>query len=132
MQTLVKAAQQNLGIDQNQAMQFILKFGLYPDRLEGQIYKSIEPTLEQFIMELTKTIKFFQTRYPSVPIQTAILTGYGVSVPAFNDFVSTKTGLQAIAGNPWQRVHAGGDLQQTLLQLAPKFAVAVGLAERNS
>ncbi len=129
MQTLVKAAQQNLSIDQNQAMQFILKFGLYPDRLEGQIYKSLEPTLEQFVLELTKTIKFFQTRYPSLPIQNAVLTGYGVSVPAFNDFVSTKTGLQVVAGNPWQRVRAGGD-QQTLLQLAPRFAVAVGLAER--
>lgn len=130
MQTLVKAAQQNLSIDQNQAMQFILKFGLYPDRLEGQIYKSLEPTLEQFVLELTKTIKFFQTRYPSLPIQNAVLTGYGVSVPAFNDFVSTKTGLQVVAGNPWQRVRASGD-QQTLLQLAPKFAVAVGLAERT-
>lgn len=130
MQTLIKAAQQNLSVDQNQAMQFILKFGLYPDRLEGQIFRALEPTLEQFIMELTKTIKFFQTRYPSVPIQNAVLSGYGVSVPAFNEYVSSKTGLQTVAGNPWQRVHANADQQQSLLQLAPRFAVAVGLAER--
>lgn len=131
MQTLIKAAQQNLNIDQNQATQFILKFGLHPDRLEGQIFKALDATLEQFVAEVTKTIKFFQTRYATVPLQTAVLSGYAVGIPAFNDYVSSKTGLTMSVGNPWQQVRFGSDQQQNLLQLAPRFAVAVGLAERT-
>lgn len=131
MQTLVKAAQQNLNVDENQATQFILKFGLYPDRLEGQIFKALDTTLDQFVAELNKTIKFFQTRYGNIPLQTAVLSGYGVSIPAFNDYVSSKTGLSMATGNPWQQVRFSASDQQTLLQMAPKFAVAVGLAERT-
>lgn len=131
MQTLVKAAQQNLNVDENQATQFILKFGLYPDRLEGQIYKALDNTLDQFVAELTKSIKFFQTRYSNIPLQTAMLSGYGVSIPAFNDYVSSKTGLTMTTGNPWQQVKYSQNDQQNLLQMAPKFAVAVGLAERE-
>lgn len=131
MQTLVKAAQQNLNIDENQATQFILKFGLYPDRLEGQIFKALDTTLDQFVTEINKTIKFFQTRYANIPLQQAVLTGYAVAIPAFNDYVSSKTGLAMTTGNPWQQVRFSADQQQNLLQMAPKFSVAVGLAERT-
>ncbi len=132
MQTLIKSTEQNLNIDANQASQFILKFGLYPDRLEGQIYKALEGTLEQFVAEVNKTVKFFQTRYPSMPISQCILSGYAVSIPAFNEYMTSKTSLPMIVGNPWQQVHFGPEQSQNLLQLAPKFAVAVGLAERNA
>lgn len=131
MTTLVKAAQQNLNIDESQATQFILKFGLYPDRLEGQIYKALESTLESFTGEVTKTTKFFQTRYPNVPLQSAVMTGHSVAIPAFGDYVTSKTGLSMVVGNPWQQVHFSADQQQNLMQWAPKFAVAIGLAQRT-
>jgi type IV pilus assembly protein PilM len=131
MQSLVKAAQQNLNVDENQATQFIMKFGLYPDRLEGQVYKALDNILDQFVAEVTKSIKFFQTRYGNIPLQSVIFTGYGVSIPAFNEYVGSKTGLNVTTGNPWQRVNYSQKDQQTLLQMAPKFAVAVGLAERE-
>jgi type IV pilus assembly protein PilM len=131
MQTLVKAAMQNLNIDTPQAMQFILKFGLYPDRLEGQILKSLDATLEQFAAEVTKSAKFFQSRYPNVPISSIILSGYALTIPAFGEYLSTKTGLATMAGNAWGNVHYSNDLRDTLQQLAPQFGVVVGLAERT-
>lgn len=131
MQTLVKVAQQNLTIDVNQATQFILKFGLYPDRLEGQILKSLDATLEQFVAEITKSAKFFQSRYPNVPVSSVILSGYTLSIPAFGEYVATKAGLPTIAGNAWGNVHFGAELRDKLMQIAPQFAVVVGLAERT-
>lgn len=131
MQTLIKAAQQNLNIDQEQATQFILKFGLHEDRLEGQVYKALDATLDQLISEVTKTVKFFQTRYPSVPLITSVLTGQAASIPAFDNYLSSKTGIGTSAGNPWQHIHFAADQQQNLQQMAPKFSVAVGLAERT-
>lgn len=131
MQTLVKAAMQNLNVDANQATQFIMKFGLYPDRLEGQILKSLDPTLEQFTSEVTKSAKFFQSRYPNVPLASTILSGYTLSIPAFGEYIATKTGIPAVAGNAWGNVGYSGGLRDQLAQIAPQFAVAVGLAERT-
>ena len=131
MQTLVKIAQQNLTIDANQATQFIMKFGLYPDRLEGQILKSLDATLEQFVAEITKSAKFFQSRYPNVPISSVILSGYTLSIPAFGEYIATKANLPTAAGNAWGNVHFSPELRDKLMQVAPQFAVAVGLAERT-
>ncbi|HSW81222.1 MAG TPA: type IV pilus assembly protein PilM [Candidatus Saccharimonas sp.] len=131
MQTLIKAAMQNLNIDAGQAQQFILKFGLYPDRLEGQILKSLDTTLEQFAAEVTKSAKFFQSRYPNIPINSVVLSGYALTIPAFGEYVGTKTGLATAAGNPWGNVRFGNEVHDALQQLAPQFAVAVGLAERT-
>lgn len=131
MQTLVKAAMQNLNIDANQATQFILKFGLYPDRLEGQILKSLDATLEQFVAEVTKSAKFFQSRYPNVPLSSVILSGYTLSIPAFGEYIATKTGLPVVGGNAWGNVRYSSALQDQLQQIGPHFGVAVGLAERT-
>lgn len=131
MQTLVKAAVQNLNVQENQATQFILKFGLHPDRLEGQIVRSLEATLEQFAVEVTKSIKFFQTRYPSAQIGTLVLSGFGVSIPAFSEYISSKAGFPAQAGNPWAAVRVSKADQDKMQQVAPQFAVAIGLAQRK-
>lgn len=46
LQSLIKAVVQNLNVQEDQAKQFILKFGLAPDRLEGQVLRSLEGTLD--------------------------------------------------------------------------------------
>lgn len=130
-QTLLKAAEQNLNIDENQANQFLLKFGLYPDRLEGQILKALDATLEQFVAEVSKSVKFFQSRYPNVALSSIVLSGYTLSIPAFGEYIAGKTSIQTVAGNAWSNVRFSGGVQDTLMQLAPQFAVAVGLAERT-
>ncbi len=131
MQSLVKAAMQNLNIQENQASQFILKFGVYPDRLEGQIVRALEANLEQFSVEITKSIKFFQTKYPSAPLNTLVLSGYGITIPAFADYIGSKTGVPAQAGNPWNKVSMSTSDRDKLQQVAAQFAVAIGLAQRG-
>lgn len=130
-ETLIKAAVQNLNIDANQANQFILKFGLHADRLEGQILKALDTTLEQFVVEINKSIKFFQSRYPNTPIDSVILSGYTLSIPAFGEYIAGKTTMHTVAGNAWTNVHYDTSIRDNLMQIAPQFAVAAGLAERS-
>lgn len=130
VQSLIKAAVQNLNVQEDQARQFILKFGLAPDRLEGQVYRAIEGTLENFATELTKSIKFFQTRYPNTPVGGILLAGYGSVVPGFAEYVSSKTGVTSSMANPWQRVRVTQADQQQLTTVASEFASAIGLAQR--
>lgn len=132
IQSFVKAAVQNLNVQDDQARQFILKFGLAPDRLEGQVYHAVEGVLDNFASELTKSIKFFQTRYPNTPVGGIFLSGYGMTIPKFSDYVTAKTGVQSQAANPWQKVHVNQTDQQQLASIATEYATAVGLAQREN
>jgi len=130
--SLVKAAVQNLNVQEDQARQFIVKFGLAPDRLEGQVYRAVESVLEGFAAELVKSIKFFQTRYPNTPVGGIFLSGYASVVPKFGDYVTAKTGVASAPSNPWQKVKISQGDQQQLSEISTEFAVAVGLAERRN
>jgi len=131
LSTLVKAAVQNLNVKDEQARQFILKFGLAPDRLEGQVYRSLESTLENFSTELMKSVKFFQTRYPNIPVGGILLSGYATTIPRLAEYVSSKSGIQASSANPWQKVKVPQSDQQQLTPIMNEFSTVVGLAQRN-
>ncbi len=129
--SLVKAAVQNLNVQDDQARQFILKFGLAPDRLEGQVFRALETVLEGFVAELTKSIKFFQTRYPNTPVGGVLLSGFASQIPQFGDYVAAKTSVKAETANPWHKVQVQQADQQRLGVTASEFATAVGLAQRS-
>jgi type IV pilus assembly protein PilM len=130
MQSLVKVAAQNLNVQPQQAAQFVTKFGLQPDKLEGQIVRALETTVDQFIVEITKSVKFFQTRYQGVPISSLVVSNYGATIPGFREFIAEKVGIPAEVGNPWQRVRVSAADQAKLQPLSAQFAVAIGLAQR--
>lgn len=130
--SLVKAAVQNLNVQEDQARQFIVKFGLAPDRLEGQVFRAVESVLEGFAAELTKSIKFFQTRYPNTPVGGILLSGYASVIPKFGEYVTAKTGVASAQANPWQKVRVQQTDQQQLTAIATEFATAVGLAQRSN
>lgn len=132
LQSLVKAAVQNLNVQEDQARQFILKFGLAPDRLEGQVFRALEGTLEGFVAELTKSIKFFQTRYPNTPVGGVFIAGYASAIPKFGDYLAAKTQIAATPANPWQRVRVSPTDQQQLAAIATEFSTVVGLAQRSN
>jgi len=132
LKTLIKAAVQNLNVQEDQARQFILKFGLTPDRLDGQVYRSIESILDNFSTELIKSVKFFQTRYPNVVVGGILLSGFSAVVPQFGAYVTAKTTIASSVANPWQKVHVAQTDQQQLGPIAFEFATVIGLAQRKS
>lgn len=129
--TLVHAAVQNLNIQEDQARQFILKFGLAPDKLEGQVVHALESTLDGFVSDLSKSIKFFQTRYPTIQVGNILLSGYASTVPQLDQYIANKIGISAVAADPWQKVTISSRDQQ-LAAVASEFSVAVGLAQRGN
>lgn len=131
LSTLVHSAVQNLNIQEDQARQFILKFGLAPDKLEGQVMTALENTLEGFASDLSKSVKFFQTRYPSIKVGTILLSGYASTVPQIDQYIASKVGIQTAAANPWQSVAAPTNDEQ-FAAVSSEFAVAVGLAQREN
>lgn len=132
LNSLIKAAVQNLNIKEDQAEQFILKFGLAQDKLEGQVYRAVENTLDSFTQEINKSIKFFSNKYPSSQIAAITLSGFAGAIPQFGEFVSQKTGVQVLHGDPFNGVKIPAKFKQVIQDHGNEFAVALGLAKRSS
>jgi len=129
--TIVKSAAQNLNIDEAQAKQFVFKFGLGQDKLEGQIYHTIIGTIDILVMEIEKSIKFFQARYPAKKLERIIVTGSASTLPEFPLYIANKFGINVEIGNAWRNVSFPADRQNELLGVSNQFCVAAGLAERD-
>jgi type IV pilus assembly protein PilM len=131
VQAIVNAATQNLGVERQQAEQFVFKFGLSKDKLEGQVFSAIISTVDLLIAEIEKSIKFFNTRYGDVKIDRIIVTGGASALPEFPLYIANKFGMGVEIGNSWRNVAFPPQRQNELLTVSNHFGVAVGLAERQ-
>lgn len=127
---IVRSASQNLNIDDKQAQQFVYKFGMGKDKLEGQIYNAILGTVDLLVNDVDKSIKFFQGRYPTVKLERIIVTGGASILPEFPLYLANKFGVNVEIGNAWRNVAFPADRQNELLAVSNHFAVAAGLGER--
>jgi type IV pilus assembly protein PilM len=129
---LIKAVTNGLSIREDQAKQFILKFGLDQTQIEGQVMKILDTHLDTFASELGKSIRFFQTKYINGKVGGIVLSGYAGMIPLFAEFIESKLNIPTAQGNPWQFVRTTADQQQALMPVASEFAVAIGLSERSN
>jgi type IV pilus assembly protein PilM len=129
-EAIVRAAAQNLNIDDKQARQFVFKFGLGRDKLEGRIYEAISSTVDVLTSEIDKSIKFFQSRYVDSPVTRIVVTGGASALPEFPLYLANKFGIEVEIGNAWRNVSFSPDRQNELLAVSNHFGVAAGLAER--
>lgn len=130
LDAIIRSAQQNLNVDDKQAQQFVYKFGVSKEKLEGQVYQAIIGTIDLLASEIDKSIKFFMTRYPEAKIERLIVTGGASTIPEFPLYLANKFGLNVEIGNAWRNVAFSADRQNELLAISNQFSVAVGLAER--
>ncbi len=129
--SFVKAAVQNLNVQEDQARQFILKFGLATDRLDGQVYRALESSLDGYSAELIKSIKFFQTRYESIAVSGMLLSGFAAVVPQLINYLVNKTSIQAQIADPWRDISMSESSRTQLAPVASEFATVIGLAKRS-
>ncbi len=130
-EAIIRSAMQNLNIDEKQAQQFVFKFGLSRDKLEGQVYHAIIGTVDILMNEIEKSIKFFQTRYTNTKIERIVVTGGASALPEFPLYIANKFGVNVEIGNAWRNVSFADSRQNELLAVSNHFGVAAGLAERS-
>lgn len=130
--TLVKAVAGGLDVREDQARQFILKFGLDETQVEGQVFKTLNTHLDNFASELAKSVRFFQTKYLGGKVGGIVLSGYASMMPLFAEYIEARTNVPTMKGNPWQLVRTTPEQQQALMNVASEFAVAIGLSERSN
>lgn len=130
VEAIVRTAAQNLNIDDQQAKQFVFKFGLSKDKLEGRIHDAIVGTIDVLMGEIDKSIKFFQSRYTESPLGRIVVTGGASALPEFPLHIANRFGIEVEIGNAWRNVSFAPERQNELLAVSNQFGVAAGLAER--
>ena len=129
---LVSAVTTGLNVTEDQSRQFILKFGLAEDQVEGQVFKILNPSLDNYASELAKSVRFFQSKYLNGKVGSIVLSGYASMIPLFPEYIEAKTSIPTIKGNPWQLVRTTPEQQHALMPVASEFAVVIGLSERSN
>lgn len=129
---LVQNLAGGLNVRNDQARQFILKFGLAEDKVEGQVFKVLSRPLENYTTELTKSVRFFQTKYLNGKVGGIVLSGYASIIPLFPEYIEARTNIPTMKGNPWQSVRTTPEQQNLLAPVSSEFAVVIGLSERSN
>ncbi|HEX5448052.1 MAG TPA: type IV pilus assembly protein PilM [Candidatus Saccharimonadales bacterium] len=129
---IIRSAIAGLAVDATQATQFVYKFGLSKDKLEGRVYNSIIGVVDNLVAEVEKSIKFFQSRYATLKLERIIVTGGASTLPEFPLYIANKFGMNVEIGNAWRNINFPASQQNELLSISNHFAVACGLAERQT
>ena len=127
---MTRSISQQLGLDMSQAEQFKQRFGLSQDKLEGQVFKAIEPILRNILDEAIRSTKFYEEQFGK-SVQRIILTGGVSRMPLIAEFIKSYTGMEVMFGNPWTNVSYASNLNDSIMSVAPEFATSVGLAMRG-
>jgi type IV pilus assembly protein PilM len=127
---MTRAISQGLRLEQDQADVFKMKFGLSQDKLEGQVFKALEPVMRNVADEAIRSSKFFEEQFGSA-VPRIILTGGTSRLPLISDYLRSVMGVEVVYGNPWAKVSFQPNMNDQLNQIAPEFATAVGLAMRG-
>ncbi len=130
-EAIVKSAKQNLNIEEKQAWEVVFKFGLSQQKVEGQVYHAIIGIIDQLMVDIDKSISFFQGRYKNTKIEKIVMTGGASSLPEFPLYIANKFGINVEIGNAWLNVAYPKERQNELMSVSNHFGVAVGLAQRS-
>ncbi len=125
-----RAMSQNLGLDLNQAEQFKRKFGLSQDKLEGEIFKTLQSFLASIIEEIKRSIKFYQEQFGQ-NIDKILLSGGGARLPELPSYLSSLLEIDVQLASPWSYIVYPPSVQQDLINTNAEYSTAIGLAMRK-
>jgi len=131
-QVISKSIMDNLNVSIDQANQFLFKFGLDQNKMDGNLFKSMQFTLNSLVNEISKSLKYHTSKYPDKIPDRIIITGGLTNVPGLANFIAQQLKINVEIGNPWRNILFNKNKTNELMTIANKFGVAAGLAERET
>lgn len=128
---LTRSVSQSLGLDIEQAEQFKIRFGLSENKLEGQVFRAMEPVLTNVIEEIRRSLKFYLDQFGGA-LKKIVLTGGGSCTPEILSYLRSELNIEVVQGDPWTNIVYDPNLKGELNENAFTFACAVGLAKREN
>lgn len=124
---LTRALASDLGVDQIQAEEYKKTYGLKREVLSGKVGMTVRPILDSLVLELKRTMSFYQAKNTEETIRRIVLVGGSAKLPEFVTYLTEALGIETQIGDPWQKVSDKRKLAN--LPFDPiLFSEAVGLA----
>lgn len=129
---LTKALSHSMGVDFRRAEMYKKERGLDHKELEAgrEIKEVILTLIDKIIFEIERAIESYETKTKR-KVAKLILSGGSGNLIGLKEYLEGRLKIEARIGNPWTRVAYLPILEPSLTEIAPKFAVAVGLAMRE-
>ena len=125
--TISRAIANSLNIDFKRAEQFKRDIGMGGT---SKIPQVIEGILKPVVDEMHYSLKLYQDQ-SGRSVEQVILSGGSSYLPNLTDYFSKILNVRVLIGDPWARIAYAKELKPALEEVAPRFAVAVGLALRE-
>jgi type IV pilus assembly protein PilM len=129
---LTKALAHSMGIDFKRAEIYKKERGLDHKELEAgrEIKEVILTLIDKIIFEIERAIASYESKTKR-KVAKLILSGGSGNLFGLDEYLKNKLKIDIISGNPWAKVVYPSIIEPALKEIAPKFAVAVGLAMRE-
>lgn len=130
--SLARGVAQELGFEIDQATEYMKTYGLDPTSLEGKVMQAIKPIFDVIVNEVRRVLAYYSTNHPNSPVKRLIVTGGTAKLPGLVIYLAEALGLEVQVGNPWEGISLPPQASKKLMQDATSYAVAVGLALKQS
>ncbi|MCH7541537.1 type IV pilus assembly protein PilM [Patescibacteria group bacterium] len=130
--SLARGVAQELGFEIDQATEYMKTYGLDPTSLEGKVMQAIKPIFDVIVNEIRRVLAYYSTNHPNSPVKRLIVTGGTAKLPGLVIYLAEALGLEVQVGNPWEGISLPPQASKKLMQDATSYAVAVGLALKQS
>ena len=92
--SFTKIISSDYGLDESQAENYKISFGLDFESGEGKIAKSLVPVIDIVISEITRTMAYYTSKIGGQKIQKIFITGGGSNLLKLDEYIYQKTGIQ--------------------------------------
>ncbi len=129
--TITKAIASSLNIGLERAEQFKYDLGISSlDSADNAIPKTITESISPIVNEIKYALNLYQNK-SNKKVDKIILSGGSALLVNFTAYLSKILNLNVLAGNPWSRISYPVELKPLLDEIAPRLAIAIGLALRE-
>ncbi|MDD4332796.1 MAG: type IV pilus assembly protein PilM [Patescibacteria group bacterium] len=129
--TITNAISKNLNIGLERAEQFKYDLGIsIGERKQEVIPQTIIEAISPIINEIKHMLNLFESKH-NEKVEKIVLSGGSAILLNLPEYFSKIFNLNTIVGDPWSRVSCPIDLKPVLDEVAPRLAVAIGLAMRG-
>ena len=103
-------------------------------RRRREIFDALLPVLGEFAGEVRRSVDYFRSRYPNDTLDQIILCGGSARIPNLDQFLQSDLGVTTVVADPFAGINVSSRQMSSerLQDVAPAFAVAVGLATRDA
>ncbi|MBN1916203.1 type IV pilus assembly protein PilM [Candidatus Dojkabacteria bacterium] len=126
---LTKAISLDFGLDVQQAEQYKRTYGLDQTKVDGKIFKSLDPIMQVIVSEITKTLNFFRAHFQANSPKKIYIVGDGAILIGLPEYLSSKLGLLTERFDPLSNLEKDKKVEESLKSVSGiGYTVAVGLA----